>query len=139
MGEAFSVQPFGNKIVTMTLSGTQIDALLEQQQFDNTSFGNKGLLQASKGFRYTWSKSAPIGKKVNISSIMINGTSIDHSALYRVTVDSFMAEGGNNLSVLKAGINRSESSLDDMDVIANYFNHFSPVAPGHMDRIAVIK
>jgi len=39
-GEAFSVQPFGNNLVTMTLSGTQIDALLEQQ-FDNTSFGNK--------------------------------------------------------------------------------------------------
>ena len=29
-GEAFSVQPFGNSLVTMTLTGAQIDALLEQ-------------------------------------------------------------------------------------------------------------
>ena len=51
-GEAFSVQPFGNNLVTMTLTGTQIDTLLDQQ-FDNTSFGNKGILQVSKGFGYT--------------------------------------------------------------------------------------
>lgn len=35
-GEAFSVQPFGNSLVTMTVNGTPIDALLEQQ-FDNPS------------------------------------------------------------------------------------------------------
>lgn len=35
-GEAFSVQPFGNSLVTMTVNGIQIDALLEQQ-FDNPS------------------------------------------------------------------------------------------------------
>ena len=93
--EAFSVQPFGNKLVTMTLNGTQIDDLLEQQF--NTSFGNKGvLLQVSNGFSYTWNKSAPVGKKVNISSIKINRTSIDPTSSYRVTLDSFMDEGGNN-------------------------------------------
>ncbi len=138
-GEAFSVQPFGNKLVTMTLKGTQIDDLLEQQF--NTSFGNKGvLLQVSNGFSYTWNKSAPVGKKVNISSIKINRTSIDPTSSYRVTVNSFMARGGNNLSVLKAGVDRNESSLDDVDVTANYFNHSSPVdpgAPGHRDRIGV--
>jgi 5'-nucleotidase len=138
-GEAFSVQPFGNNLVTMTLSGTQIDALLEQQ-FDNTSFGNKGvLLQVSKGSGYTWNKSAPIGKKVSISSIKTNGTSIDPSSLYRVTVDSFMADGGNNLSVLKAGVNRTIGSLDDINVTANYLTDSSPVAPGHRDRITVVK
>jgi 5'-nucleotidase len=138
-GEAFSVQPFGNNLVTMTLSGTQIDALLEQQ-FDNTSFGNKGvLLQVSKGSSYTWNKSAPVGKKVNISSIKINGTSIDPRSLYRVTVDGFMVDGGNNLSVLKAGVNRTLGSLDDINITANYFTDSSPVAPGHRDHITVVK
>ncbi len=139
-GEAFSVQPFGKNRVTMTLKGTQIEDLLDQQ-FPNTSFGNKGvLLQVSNGFSYTWNKSAPVGKKVNISSIKINRTSIDPTSSYSVTVDSFIAEGNNNLSVLKAGVNRNESSLDDVNVTANYFNHSSPVdpgAPGHMDRIGV--
>ena len=30
-GEAFTVQPFGNSLVTMTLTGAQIDDVLEQQ------------------------------------------------------------------------------------------------------------
>ena len=30
-GEMFTVQPFGNNLVTMTLTGAQIDTLLEQQ------------------------------------------------------------------------------------------------------------
>lgn len=125
----------------MTLNGTQINDLLEQQ-FDNTSFGNKGVpLQVSDGFKYNWIKSL-VGKKVNVSNITINGTPIDPTSSYRVTVDNFMAEGGNNLSVLKAGVDRNESSLDAVDVTANYFNHsspVSPVAPGYGDRILMVE
>jgi 5'-nucleotidase len=135
--EAFSVQPFGDNLVTMTLNGTQIDALLEQQ-FDNTYLGDKDRLQVSKGFGYTWNKSAPLGKKVNISSIKIKGTSINPSSLYRVTVDSFLADGGDNLSILKAGINRTRGSLD-INATVDYFNHSSPVSSGPRDRIAVVE
>jgi 5'-nucleotidase len=136
-GEAYSVQPFEDNLVTMTLNGTQIDALLEQQ-FDNTSLGDKGRLQVSKGFGYTWNKSAPLGKKVNISSIKINGTSINPNSLYRVTVDSFLADGGDNLSILKAGVNKTRGSLD-INATVDYFNHSSPVSSGPRDRIAVVE
>ncbi len=50
-----------------------------------------------------------------------------------------MANGGNNLSVLKAGFNRTVGSLDDVNVLANYFKNFSPLTPGPRDRIAVVK
>ena len=36
-GEAFGVQPFGNSLVTMTLTGAQIDELLDQQWVGQTS------------------------------------------------------------------------------------------------------
>ena len=136
-GEAFSIQPFGNSLVTMTLNGTQIDTLLEQQ-FDNPSPGNKRILQVSKGFSYAWNKSAATGKKVEISSIKINGTSIDPTRLYRVTVNSFLADGGDNFSVLKAGVNRKVGS-SDIDALVNYFKAFSTVAPGPRDRISLVK
>ena len=59
-GEAFAVHPFGNSLVTMTLTGAQIDALLEQQFNDgDTGYGN--LLQASAEFSYTWDAAAPVG------------------------------------------------------------------------------
>ena len=136
-GEAFSVQPFGNTLVTLTLNGTQIDTLLEQQ-FDNPSPGSKRILQVSKGFNYTWNESAPTGNKVEISSIKINGTSINPSSIYRVTVNNYLAEGGDNFAVLKAGVDKIGGS-QDIDAFANYFAAFSPVAPGPLNRIALVK
>ncbi|MDW5550848.1 bifunctional metallophosphatase/5'-nucleotidase [Methanosarcina sp.] len=137
-GEAFSVQPFGNDLVTMTLNGTQIDALLEQQ-FDNPSPGSKRVLQISKGFSYTWNKSAPTGEKVDISSIKINGTSIDPSSPYRVTVNSFLADGGDNFSVMKEGIDRTVVGSTDLDAFVDYLTAFSPIAPGSEKRIVLEK
>ena len=132
-GEMFTVQPFGNSLVTLTLTGTQIDTLLEQQ-FDNPSPGSNRILQVSDGFTYTWSQSAPTGSKVNISSISINGVPIDPSASYRVTVNSFLADGGDGFSVLLQGTNRLGGAVDT-DALEAYFAASSPVSPGPQNRI----
>jgi 5'-nucleotidase len=142
-GQVFSVQPFGNKLVTMTLNGTQIKDLLENQLHpsDNTS----STLQISKGFGYTWNKLAPVGEKVNVSGIKINGTSIDPNNPYRVTMDSFMAERA--IYILEADNMINESSLDgmnvtaldDVNVTANYFSHSKAMDPEPGNRIAVVE
>jgi 5'-nucleotidase len=131
-GEMFTVQPFGNSMITMTLTGAQIKAVLEQQ-FNNPSAGQMRILQVSNGFTYSWSLSAPIGSKV--SSIMLNGVPLDMSANYRVTVNSFLADGGDNFSVLKQGTDRLAGDVDT-DVFEQYFNSLSgPLAPGPQNRI----
>jgi 5'-nucleotidase len=53
-------------------------------------------------------------------------------------VNSYLADGGDNFSVLKAGINRKAGS-SDIDAFVNYFKAFSPVAPGPRDRISLVK
>jgi 5'-nucleotidase len=135
-GEMFTVQPFGNNLVTMDLTGSQIDTLLEQQ-FNNPSAGQNRILQVSNGFTYTWSQSAAAGNKVDIASIMINGAAIDPNATYRITVNSFLADGGDNFSVLKQGTNRLGGAVDT-DALEAYFKAFSPVAPGPQNRITVV-
>lgn len=130
-GEMFTVQPFGNSMVTMTLTGAQIKAVLEQQ-FNNPSAGQNRILQVSNGFTYTWSVSAPMGSKV--SNIMLNGVPLDMNASYRVTVNSFLADGGDNFSVLKQGINRLGGEVDT-DAFEKYFVANSPVDPGPQNRI----
>ncbi len=132
--EIFTVQPFGNSLVTMSLTGTQIDTLLEQQ-FDNPAPGQSRILQVSNGFTYTWSQSAPTGNKV--SNLMLNGVAIDPAATYRVTVNSFLADGGDNFVVLKEGTNRLGGALD-LDALEAYFVANSPVAPGPQNRITVV-
>jgi 5'-nucleotidase len=134
-GEAFTVQPFGNSLVTMTLTGAQIDQLLEQQ-FDNPTAGQTRILQVSNGFSYTWSASAPTGSKVDPSSIVVAGTPIDPNATYRITVNSFLAEGGDNFTVLTQGTNRLGGAID-LDALVDYFAANSPVPPGPQDRISL--
>jgi 5'-nucleotidase len=130
-GEMFTVQPFGNSMVTMTLSGTQIDTLLETQWVVNR------VLQVSNGFTYQWSLGAPVGSKVDIASIMINGVPVDPNGSYRVTVNSFLADGGDGFAVLTQGTNRLGGEVDT-DAFEKYFAANSPVAPGPQNRIIQI-
>ncbi|KAB7745293.1 bifunctional metallophosphatase/5'-nucleotidase [Nostocoides sp. F2B08] len=131
-GEMFTVQPFGNSLVTMTLTGTQIDTLLEQQ-FE----GAFRILQVSDGFTYTWSQSAPVGSKVDIATIAIDGVAIDPAASYRVTVNSFLADGGDRFPVLVEGTNRLGGAVDT-DAFEAYFVANSPVSPGPQNRITLV-
>ena len=138
--EMFTVQPFGNSLVTMTLTGNQIDTLLEQQFSGVNDPANGGfhkVLQVSEGFTYTWDADAPAGSKVDIASIMINGVPIDPTGTYRITVNSFLADGGDGFAVLREGTDRLGGAVDT-DAFEAYFVANSPVPPGPQDRITVV-
>jgi 5'-nucleotidase len=135
-GESFTVQPFGNSLVTMTLTGAHIDTLLEQQ-FDNPSVGANRILQVSDGFAYSWSASAPTGSKVDIASISIGGVPIDAAGTYRITVNSFLASGGDNFSVLVQGTSPLGGDVD-LDALEDYFIAPGTVDPGPQIRITVL-
>ena len=133
-GEAFSVQPFGNSLVTMSLTGEQIDTLLEQQWVGQT---NPRILQVSAGFSYAWDPAAADGERVDPDSIVINGAPVFPDTTYRVTVNSFLADGGDNFAVLVDGTDRLGGEVD-LDALAKYFELNSPVAPGPQDRITML-
>jgi 5'-nucleotidase len=135
-GESFTVQPFGNSLVTLTLTGAQIDTLLEQQFVGCGQSANR-ILQVSAGFEYAWSASGPACNKVDPQSIRINGMMVMPGATYRVTVNSFLADGGDNFAVLTLGTNRLGGAVDT-DALESYFAANSPVAPGLRDRILVL-
>ncbi len=132
-GESFTVQPFGNNLVTVTLTGAQIDTILEQQ-FSNPATGSNRILQVSNGFTYTWSQAAVLGSKV--SNLQLNGVPIDPTASYRVTTNSFLVDGGDNFFGFLAGTNRLGGAVDT-DALEAYFVANSPVAPGPQNRITV--
>lgn len=132
-GEAFSVQPFGNSLVTLSLTGAQIDALLEAQFSDSADNADE-ILQVSRGFSYTWDAARPVGARIDPSTIAINGVPVNPDATYRVTVNSFLADGGDGFTVLKEGTERTGGEID-LDALIEYFSIASPVAPGPQDRI----
>jgi 5'-nucleotidase len=134
--EAFTTQPFGNSLVTMTLTGAQIRALLTQQWVGQS---RPTILQVSDGFTYTWDASEADADKVVASSIKIDGVLVDPGTDYRVTVNSFLASGGDNFSVLVDGTNRLGGEID-LDALVTYFGDNTPpgIDPGPQDRITMI-
>lgn len=129
-GEAFSVQPFGNVLVTMDLTGAQIDAVLEQQ-----FTGGNGILQIPASLTYTRSNSTPAGSKV--TDVRINGVPIDPAATYRVTVNNFLADGGDGYTVFRDGTNRYVGEID-LDAFARYVESVGTVNPGPQNRITLV-
>ncbi|HEY6629634.1 MAG TPA: bifunctional metallophosphatase/5'-nucleotidase [Acidimicrobiia bacterium] len=135
-GEMFTVQPFGNSLVTMTLTGAQIERLLEEQLAGCTLAAAR-ILQVSAGFTYTWTASGGVCDKVNPATIMLNGVMIDPVTSYRVTVNSFLADGGDSFPILIQGTDRLGGSVDT-DAFEAYFATNSPVPPGPQNRITVV-
>lgn len=130
-GQLYDVQPFANTLVVKTYTGAQIKSLLEQQ-FDNPSTGQSRILQVSEGFTYSYRLADPAGSRV--SNIRLNGTPIDPAADYRVTMNSFLATGGDGFSVFNLGRDQVGGDVD-IDALEAYVADESPVAPGLANRI----
>ena len=128
-GELFTIQPFGNSLVSMELTGEQIIELLEQQWLGQTS---PRMLQVS-GLTYTWDAAAPDGEK--IVDVSRDGAALDPSATYTVTVNNFIAAGGDSFTVLTSGANQLGGPLDLDALIEFLATQPSPVAPPALARI----
>jgi 5'-nucleotidase len=144
--EAFTVQPFGNTLVTLTLTGTQLHELLEQQFTGCTLAYPAGapvtgqpfnrILQVSKGFSYSWKEKGTACDNVDPASIKINGLLVDPATRYRISVNNYLAEGGDQFYVLTQGLNRLGGTLD-LEALENYFKVNPKVKPGLTDRITL--
>ncbi|HTF12489.1 MAG TPA: bifunctional metallophosphatase/5'-nucleotidase [Asanoa sp.] len=132
-GEAFTVQPFNNLVVTQTVTGAQLKNVLEQQF---PGFGGQTVqrvLQVSGGFTYTYDTRLAAGSRV--SALALGGTPIDPAATYRLTTNDFLANGGDGFTNLTAGTNRTTAPGFDVDALVGYLGANAPVAPGPANRI----
>jgi len=144
-GELFMIQPFGNTLVTITLTGAQIKTMLEEQ-FTGCLLDSPGvdvaapsidrILQVSESFSYTWNPGGAVCNKVDPRSMKINGTQVDPSTRYRVTVNNYLLGGGDQLYVLKQGTGLVAGPLD-LDALETYFAKHRPAAPDEPHRIVI--
>jgi 5'-nucleotidase len=144
-GQAFTVQPFGNTLVTMSLTGAQLLEVLKQQWCGQS--GPRILLpSASVAYSFSQSVAASVvgqpcaGAANPVSDLRIAGVAVDPAASYRVTVNSFLADGGDLFTVLRDGTDRTGGALD-LDALVAYLAPTSPAAPlpvPALDRIDVV-
>jgi 2',3'-cyclic-nucleotide 2'-phosphodiesterase / 3'-nucleotidase / 5'-nucleotidase len=134
-GELFTVQPFGNDLVKLTLTGSQIRELLNQQW---GATGTK-MLQIS-GLSYTWSDTLPVGEKV-VNIFLPDGKKIDPNGKYTAAVNNFMADGGDGFTSLLKGTNKITGAVD-FDGTLKYMKAKSPMTAsieGRMLKVSDVR
>jgi 5'-nucleotidase len=148
-GNAFTVQPFGNILQTMMLTAQQIKDVLEQQFANCKGQGSSNrIMQVSNGFRYDWSAAGTCGTRIrNVSltptdttvvppvvtgpteNLVINGVVQNPAKTYRVTVNNFMATGGDGFGVFTGGTRITGGGQDIDALIAYLAGYKAPAAP----------
>ncbi|HEY2042259.1 MAG TPA: 5'-nucleotidase C-terminal domain-containing protein [Jatrophihabitans sp.] len=134
--EANSVLPFVNNLWTLSLTGAQFKAVLEQMwQPDGSSrpFLNLGL---SDNVAYTIDPNAARGS--HITSITVNGAPIDPNASYRIGTFSFLGTGGDNFTAFTQATDVKDTGLVDRDAWIDYLGKNSPVSPNFARRGVVV-
>ncbi|KAF0821137.1 MULTISPECIES: bifunctional metallophosphatase/5'-nucleotidase [unclassified Cytobacillus] len=131
-GNLFGVLPFSNLLVKMDLTGSQIREVLNQQWQPNIT----RILQIS-GITYTWDDSRPKGEKV-IDIYLPDGAKLEPAKIYSVTVNTYLANGGDNFTVFLNGINRV-TGPNDIDALEKYIQQlpqpFSYAIDGRIKRM----
>ncbi len=112
-GDMFSIEPFGNVMIKLTVTGSQLKALLNQQWG-----GAKTRIGQISGFTYKYDDSKPAGEKI-IELKKADGTPIEDTASYTIAVNDFTASGGDGFTVLKEGTNRVAGPVD-LDAFITY-------------------
>ena len=139
-GEAFTVQPFGNSLVTMTLTAQQIKDVLEQQFVGCKGQTTQRIMQVSNGLKYSWSAGAaacskiidvtitptdvtvvPPAQTAAPDTLVSNGVVLNPTKTYRVTVNNFMATGGDGYGVFVGGTN-TLGGAQDIDALVAYLS-----------------
>lgn len=131
-GDLFAIQPFGNDVVTLKITGAQVRTLLNQQ-----FAADRNKIMSIAGLTYSWDNKYPIGQKV-VDIFLPNGQKIDETATYTVAVNNFMADGGDGYTILKQGTDRTVLKTD-LDTLIDYVKAQSrPIYAEIEDRITLL-
>ncbi|HYN58504.1 MAG TPA: bifunctional metallophosphatase/5'-nucleotidase [Rubrivivax sp.] len=144
-GEAFTTQPFGNSLVTLTMTAQDIKDVLEQQFAGCRGQlpGATRIMLPSAGFKYRWDGSKACDARIHSVTLTRDGRDqtlvdaggkvLDPAREYRVTVNSFLASGGDSFSIFLKGKAALGGALD-IDALADYMARFKapnpPYTPG---------
>ncbi|MFL6010190.1 MAG: bifunctional metallophosphatase/5'-nucleotidase [Gaiellaceae bacterium] len=140
-GDAFTVQPFGNSLVTKTMTGDMIHRVLEQQFLGCQAPGavpapaTGRILQISSSFKYEQKFDAPTCA-AKVGRMWINGVEVVPATPYRVTMNNFLATGGDGFGVFNEGT-EVLGGAQDIDAWVDYFQSKEPagIAVPALNRI----
>jgi 5'-nucleotidase len=136
IGDVFTVLPFGNSVVTRTVTGTQLWAALENgvsQINSATCLGADGRFPQISGFKFTFQCSLPAGSRV-LSVSLTDGTPIlPDATTYTLATNDFVNAGGDGYAVLRDGQGITREVM--ADVLLAYIQSLGTITPTTDGRI----
>lgn len=133
MSDLLAIQPFGNEVVALTLSGQQLWDILQRQLPKGDAAPR--MLQTSSTLRYRW-RMGPDGT-AQLGEILINGQPLERTRDYRVVVNNFLSEGGDAQGGFKHGRDRAVLGAD-IDALVDWLSSnpraLEQAAPGRIVR-----
>ena len=130
----FVVQPFDNKLMTMTLTGSQIYEVLEQQfgpwQTCSLAGCNPTKMLQVSGIKYSYNLSLPVGSRIT-SLMLADGTPIlPDATTYTATMNEYIGTGGDKFTAFLGGTDATRIGVSDLEAMFEYvaFQYGTPPA-----------
>jgi 5'-nucleotidase len=119
------------------MTGAQIISVLHQQCQPAGASRPFLHLGVSQGFTYDLSVTIAAGTctSVSVTNVRMNGVLLDPAATYMVTVNNFLADGGDNFTTFGTVAGPRLDGGNDLQAFLNYLGAFSPVSPPSRDRV----
>lgn len=127
MSDLLAIQPFGNEIVVLTLTGQQLWDVLQRQLPKGDAAPR--MLQPSWTLHYRW-RTGPDGTP-QLGEILIDGKPLERTRDYRIVVNNFLSEGGDAQAGFRHGRDRAVLGTD-IDALVGLLRD----QPQAMDRVA---
>ena len=131
-GSLFEVQPFGNFLYSLTMTGTQLRGLLEAMLAKN------GVDDHVSGLTIRYDPSKPAGSRV-VSVTMADGSPLSDTKTYNVIVNDFLATGGEGHNAGQRATSMKSTNIVDLDALIDYLRSLpSPITAPAEVRITAV-
>lgn len=115
--DLLQIQPFGNQVVSVTLTGKELLNYL-------ATVAN---IKADSGGFAQFSNISLVADGKSVSAVKINGEPLQLDKTYRMATNSFNASGGDGYPVIDGHAGFRNSGLRDAEVLRSYVSQHSPL------------
>lgn len=134
VGDVYSVLPFGNEVLTRTVTGSQLHAMLEHSvgaiPAANGRFGQ------ISGFRFSYDPSFPAGSRVKAVTLNDGTPILPDATTYTLATNNFINAGGDGYTMLVDG--QGVTREQDAEVVLEYIKDRGTIAPTVEGRITKV-
>lgn len=120
VADAYTMLPFSNTVATLTLTGEEVVAVLEDATDYALNSGSTGAFPYASHLRFDVDKGAAKGNRIQNVEVKDRQTGtwspIDPAATYRVATNSFTALGKDGYDTFAAVVAADPSALEDSSV-----------------------